>query len=87
MADTASEPRKAFGSYRRRCTAKRRNRFCALYGKIYRKDVLTYAYLCCKANGGAAGVDNQTLVSGYFFGNSCNLLHASMMQPFASGTI
>ena len=35
-------------------------RFYALYDKIYRKDVLTYAYLCCKANGGAAGVDNQT---------------------------
>jgi hypothetical protein len=31
--------------------------------------------------------DAESLVSGYFFGNSCNLLHASMMQPFASGTI
>jgi len=25
-----------------------------------RKDVLTFAYECCKANGGAAGVDDQT---------------------------
>ena len=35
-------------------------RFYALYGKVYRKDVLTFAYQSCKANGGAAGVDNQT---------------------------
>jgi RNA-directed DNA polymerase len=36
-------------------------RFYSLYDKVYRKDVLTYAYACCKANGGVAGVDNQTL--------------------------
>src|SRR5437868_5424296 len=35
-------------------------RFHAVYDKVYRRDVLAFAYQCCKANGGAAGADGQT---------------------------
>jgi len=35
-------------------------RFYALYDKVYRQDILTFAYDCCKSNKGAAGVDGQS---------------------------
>ena len=35
-------------------------RFYAVYDKVYREDGLTFAHACCQANGGAAGVDDQT---------------------------
>ena len=45
-------------------------RFYLLYDKVYRADVLEYAYRCCKANKGAAGVDGQRFEDIQAYGES-----------------
>jgi RNA-directed DNA polymerase len=42
-----------------------------LYDKVYREDVLEYAYRCCKANRGAPGVDSQDFADIEEYGEKC----------------
>jgi hypothetical protein len=60
------------GSCRRHCMPKRRqlrrivSMLCTT--KVYRGDVLAYAYRRCLANQGAAGVDGQTFADIVVYG-------------------
>jgi RNA-directed DNA polymerase len=53
-------------------------RFYLLYDKLYRGDVLEFAYRCCVANGGAAGADNQTVEAVEAYGER-HMLHLLKM--------
>jgi RNA-directed DNA polymerase len=48
------------GVLRAKAKASPKYRFYALYDKVYREDVLGWAYERCLLNKGAAGVDGQT---------------------------
>lgn len=64
-------------------------RFYLLYDKLYRKDILAYAYRCCKANKGAPGVDAQEFadIEAYgedrFLGEFTQALQSKTYQPKA----
>jgi RNA-directed DNA polymerase len=62
-------------------------RFYLLYDKLYRRDVLGHAYERCRANGGAAGVDDQTFddIEAYgvekWLGELAEELHKKTYRP------
>ena len=58
--ETPSSVRKLQTALHAKAKAELEFRFYLLYDKVYRADVLSFAYARCKANGGAAGVDGQT---------------------------
>lgn len=58
--ETPTSVRKLQTALHAKAKAEPEYRFYLLYDKVYRADVLSFAYARCKANGGAAGVDGQT---------------------------
>jgi RNA-directed DNA polymerase len=64
-------------------------RFYALYDKVYRKDVLAFAYERCRVNGGVAGVDDQTFADieaygvGWWLGELAEELRTKTYRPAA----
>jgi RNA-directed DNA polymerase len=60
IGDEPINPRKCQAALHDKAKKSPDFRFYALYDKVYRRDVLTFAYQCSKANGGTAGVDDQT---------------------------
>src|SRR5216684_3426635 len=58
--ETPPSVRKLQTALHAKAKAESEYRFYLLYDKVYRADILSFAYARCKANGGAAGVDGQT---------------------------
>ncbi|MBX9629894.1 MAG: hypothetical protein K2X67_05160 [Burkholderiales bacterium] len=64
-------------------------RYYLLYDKVYRADVLEFAYRCCEANKGAAGVDGQRFEDieaygeGRWLGELADRLRSKTYEPKA----
>jgi retron-type reverse transcriptase len=64
-------------------------RFYRLYDKVHRADLLEFAYRCCEANKGAAGVDGQrfddieTYGEGRWLGELADRLRSKTYEPSA----
>src|ERR1700737_639499 len=58
--ETPPSVRKLQTALHAKANAEPEDLFYLLYDKVYRADVLSFAYARCKANGGAAGADGQT---------------------------
>ena len=55
-------------------------RFYALYDKIYREDILAYAYAQCRSNKGSPGVDGQDFADVEAYGRE-RWLGAALSAP------
>ena len=58
--------------------------FYLLYDKLYRKDVLAYAYQRCKANKGARGIDGQEFTDIEWLGELADKLRGKTYRAEAA---